>query len=204
MSIPASPFALPFLTVSLIVVQPYFFSSHFWSPLRIIPPNLFLSIFHFRNLSRTLSNIYSWTFFQKYFTLLWRRSLSYKNQSIDLQSESMDWLLYDRDNRHERVNGFLAVGYFRENAPLWIFEKGLKYTSVGLKNSLPEKETFYLFLNTSPYMCFAEFTFSWFMFLTKTINIFLLSSIFSILAGPFVHLKLFPVASSRAIFKASQ
>ena len=31
------------------------------------------------------------------------RSLSYKNQSIDLQSKSMDWFLYDRKLRHERV-----------------------------------------------------------------------------------------------------
>ena len=37
-------------------------------------------------------------------TLSWRRSLSYRNQSIDLQSKSMDWVLYDRDLRHERVN----------------------------------------------------------------------------------------------------
>ena len=37
-------------------------------------------------------------------TLSWRRSLSYRNQSIDLQSKSMDRFLYDRDLRHERVN----------------------------------------------------------------------------------------------------
>ena len=36
-------------------------------------------------------------------TLSWRRPLSYRNQSIDLQSKSMDWFLYDRDLRHERV-----------------------------------------------------------------------------------------------------
>ena len=36
---------------------------------------------------------------------LWRRSLSYRNQSIDLQSNSLDWLLYDRGLRHERVKG---------------------------------------------------------------------------------------------------
>ena len=34
-------------------------------------------------------------------TLLWR---SYRNQSIDLQSKSMDWLLYGRDLHRERVN----------------------------------------------------------------------------------------------------
>ena len=37
-------------------------------------------------------------------TLSWWRSLSNRNQSIDLQSESMVWLLYDRDLLHERVN----------------------------------------------------------------------------------------------------
>ena len=40
---------------------------------------------------------------QSYLTLLWTRSLSYGNQSIDLQSKSMDWFLHDRDLRHERV-----------------------------------------------------------------------------------------------------
>ena len=37
-------------------------------------------------------------------TLLWRGPLSYRNQSIDLQSKSMDWFLYDNGLRHERVN----------------------------------------------------------------------------------------------------
>ena len=36
-------------------------------------------------------------------TLSWRRSLSHRNQSIDLLRKSMDWFLYDRDLRHERV-----------------------------------------------------------------------------------------------------
>ena len=36
-------------------------------------------------------------------TLSWRSSLSYQNQSIDLLCNSMDWFLYDRDLRHERV-----------------------------------------------------------------------------------------------------
>ena len=40
-------------------------------------------------------------------TLLWRRSLSYRNQSIDLKCKSMDWFLYDRDFRHERVKGLV-------------------------------------------------------------------------------------------------
>ena len=44
-------------------------------------------------------------------TLSWRRSLSYRNQTIDLLCKSiinglqtMDWFLYERDLRHERVN----------------------------------------------------------------------------------------------------
>ena len=31
------------------------------------------------------------------------RSLSYRNQSIDLQNKSADWFLYDRDLLQERV-----------------------------------------------------------------------------------------------------
>ena len=36
-------------------------------------------------------------------TLLWRRPLSYRNQSINLGSKSMDWFLYDNGLRHERL-----------------------------------------------------------------------------------------------------
>ena len=36
-------------------------------------------------------------------TLWIRRSLSYRTQSIDLQSKSMDWFLYERNLRHDRV-----------------------------------------------------------------------------------------------------
>ena len=37
----------------------------------------------------------------KTFALTWRRSLSYRNQSIDLLRRSMGWFLYDRVLRHE-------------------------------------------------------------------------------------------------------
>ena len=36
-------------------------------------------------------------------TFSWRRSLSYRTQSIDLPCKSMDWFLYGRDFRHESV-----------------------------------------------------------------------------------------------------
>ena len=37
-------------------------------------------------------------------TLSWRNSLRYRNQSIDSQRKLINWFLYDRDLRHERVN----------------------------------------------------------------------------------------------------
>ena len=42
-------------------------------------------------------------------TLSWRRPLSYRNQSIDLQSKSLDWFLYDNGFRHERVKALRSV-----------------------------------------------------------------------------------------------
>ena len=42
-------------------------------------------------------------------TRSWRRSLSYRNQSIDLQNRSMDWFLYDRGLRHKRVTGLISA-----------------------------------------------------------------------------------------------
>ena len=41
-------------------------------------------------------------------TLSWRRSLLYRSQSIDFSCKSMDWFLYDRDLRHERVSARLC------------------------------------------------------------------------------------------------
>ena len=42
-------------------------------------------------------------------TLSWRRSLSYRNRSIDLLCKSMDWFVYDRDFRYKRVKVSLPV-----------------------------------------------------------------------------------------------
>ena len=46
---------------------------------------------------------HSYQSFISYITLSWRRPLSYRNQSIDLRSKSMDWFLYDNGRLHERV-----------------------------------------------------------------------------------------------------
>ena len=43
---------------------------------------------------------------RRHLTFSWRRPISYRNQSIDLWSKSMDWFLYDNDLRHEKVNWF--------------------------------------------------------------------------------------------------
>ena len=57
--------------------------------------------------------------FTLWLTLSWRRSLSYRNQSIDLLCKSMDWFLYDNGPRHERVNElnkrFLRFSFNGEN-----------------------------------------------------------------------------------------
>ena len=36
--------------------------------------------------------------------LSWRRPLSYRNQHTDLLCKSIDWFLYDRDLRYERIS----------------------------------------------------------------------------------------------------
>ena len=55
-----------------------------------------------------------------YLALSWRRPLSYRNQSIDLQSKSMDSFLYDNGLRHERVNHTLFLSYIPLNSPLYL------------------------------------------------------------------------------------
>ena len=42
-------------------------------------------------------------------TLSWKSFLSHRNQFIDLQSKSMDWLLYDKDLRHKTVKALLLA-----------------------------------------------------------------------------------------------
>ena len=51
---------------------------------------------------------HSWLFICK-ITLLWRRSISFRNQSIGLHSKSVDWFLYDRDLCQERVNWMKCI-----------------------------------------------------------------------------------------------
>ena len=57
---------------------------------------------------------------QSILTLSWRGPLSYKNQSIDLQSKLMDWFLYDNGLRHERVKSkcFLDLEFYLQKVSL--------------------------------------------------------------------------------------
>ena len=64
----------------------------------------------------------------KVLTLSWRRSLSYRNQSIDLLCKLMNWFLYDKDIHHERVKML-----FTHHNPKVCF---LTYRKVGLASFL--------------------------------------------------------------------
>ena len=59
-------------------------------------------------------------------TLLWRRSLSYKNQSTDFQGKPMDWFLYDSDRAATLLKkrlgrpAVLLKSYSSKGVFLWI------------------------------------------------------------------------------------
>ena len=58
-------------------------------------------------------------------TLSWKRLLSYRNHSIDLQSKLMDWFLYDRGLQHKELKVILKV--------IWLLGK-FTWASINLKN----------------------------------------------------------------------
>ena len=77
--------------------------------------------------------------------LSWRRPLSYRNQSTDLRSKSMDWFLYDNGLRHERVKCYrkrvFIVWFVRQIYLLCLF------VGVWIKLHFPLKgPVIYLFL----------------------------------------------------------
>ena len=67
---------------------------------------------------RTMSNIYDGVSLQYLIngfyslTILGRRSLSYRNKSMDFQSKPVDWFLHDRHFRYERINHFRNRNFF--------------------------------------------------------------------------------------------
>ena len=72
--------------------------------------------------------IFPYNFFESFLsptisTLSWRRSILYRNQSIDLLCKLTDWFLYDRDYHHERVKHSSGIIRMRILNPLrdWYF-----------------------------------------------------------------------------------
>ena len=61
------------------------------------------------SISVELSQVSKTSFLKAYLTFSWRRSLSHRNQCIDLLCKSMNWFLYDSDLRHERVKTLLNI-----------------------------------------------------------------------------------------------
>ena len=64
------------------------------------------------------------------FTLSWRRSISYRNQYIDLLHKSMDWFLYDKGFRHERIKkAFKKIGFIWSTVNIHWPDCGAKQSS---------------------------------------------------------------------------
>ena len=61
-------------------------------------------------------------------TLSWRRPLSYRNQSIDFLSKSMDWFLYVNGLRHERVKWIVFYFKSQDNGCNFSHAMNLLYT----------------------------------------------------------------------------
>ena len=107
------------------------FSTLNWTTLDNVEPTLSFSTSIFTTLGNVETTLRIWPFEKKYkprfknkiiflnfkeyvglniflhffpiLTLSWRRSLSYRNQSTDLKSKSIDWFLYDKGLRHESI-----------------------------------------------------------------------------------------------------
>ena len=77
-----------------IVCKIFFVVTHLPHLLKLsVKALILLVLFEFKPLKFTLNLL----------TFSWRRPLSYRNQSIDLRSKSLDWFLYGNGLRHERV-----------------------------------------------------------------------------------------------------
>ena len=68
--------------------------------------------------------------FRNFSTHSWWKSLSYRNQTIDLLCKSVDWFLYDRNLRHDRVK-CLSLTFLRKF--IWDLKGACSKTLVLLK-----------------------------------------------------------------------
>ena len=104
-------------------------------------------------------------------TLLWRRPLSYKNQSMDLLCKSMDWFLYDNGPRHERAKGMWHVfaHYVRRDMNYqvsltlsWRRSVSYRNQSIDLRNQILRHERVKQLVSKSTYSWFNIHHFSYY------------------------------------------
>ena len=79
--------------------------------------------------------------------LSWRRSLSYRYQSNDLQRKSMNWFLYDKDIRHERTKEDKGWG----GCSLKIGDENMRWLLLQYSKSVDYSEN--VFLPTDHLIC---------------------------------------------------
>ena len=89
-----------------------------------------------------LNSMAAHNFFKSFrLTLSWRRPVSYRNQSTDLRSKSMDWFLYNNGLRHERVKGVQCNTYLwfmslRNLSQPWHFIRQWQFVDTRLRINL--------------------------------------------------------------------
>ena len=109
-------------------------------------------------------------------TFSWRRPLSYRNQSSDLQSKSMDWFLYDNGLRHERVKKTMVSTLASKKRAYLITIRGRHLLDIFPKNTIliwRQKTVnlynlFYDFACQTERQAFTFKTFSYFFFHLKS------------------------------------
>ena len=103
--------------------------SLFYSNSRPRSPNLLKNII--TGVSRDVCKILQLLLRTFLLTLSWRGPLSYRNQSIDLQSKSTEWFLYDNGLRHERVKRSCCRVDYKKHSIINIFHWRRLNTSSG-------------------------------------------------------------------------
>ena len=106
-------------------------------------------------------------------TLSWQRSRLYRNQSTDLLCNSMIWLLYNRDLRHERINWLKWFETIVKIKCYWYMRFETSMTLIHKKNiwkNWTAKSGLFVFTNFMLYRLISNFRtlFQQFRFLLET------------------------------------
>ena len=80
-------------------------------------------------------------------TLSWRRCLSCRNQSIYLQSKSIDWFLYHGDLSHERVEEICSQSFLSNSLKLYCLGGRTNEKSLWVW-SIVHQEIFFIIIGT--------------------------------------------------------